>query len=118
MDILKKNANGNPLYVTQFIEYLLDKKLIYIANRNSVGIIDTNHFYSKEGIPKTVYEIYECRFKTLNKLFDKNLYDFLTLFYFYHGEINDDFIEDVLKIDNETINFYIDKKLLDRKSVV
>lgn len=112
LDILKKNANGNPLYVTQFIEYLLDKKLIYIANRNSVGIIDTNHFYSKEGIPKTVYEIYECRFKTLNKLFDKNLYDFLTLFYFYHGEINDDFIEDVLKIDNETINFYIDKKLL------
>lgn len=79
LDILKKNANGNPLYVTQFIEYLLDKKLIYIANRNSVGIIDTNHFYSKEGIPKTVYEIYECRFKTLNKLFDKNLYSIINI---------------------------------------
>lgn len=42
----------NPLFIVQYIEYLLDCNLVKLQNRNTVGIININQFHSKCFIPK------------------------------------------------------------------
>ena len=57
----------NPLFIVQYIEYLLDCNLVRLQNRNTVGIVDINQFHSKKYIPKKITEIYKLRINNLLK---------------------------------------------------
>lgn len=55
----------NPLFIVQYIEYLLDCNLVRLKNRNTVGIVDINKFHSKKYIPKGISDIYKLRINNL-----------------------------------------------------
>ena len=55
----------NPLFIVQFIEYLLDCNLARLINRNTVGIVDINQFHSKKYMPKEIAEIYKRRINNI-----------------------------------------------------
>ena len=58
-------SNNLPLFIIQVIEYMLDLKLVYLLNRNTVGIENTESFSSHLYIPKSMEEIYQQRIQCL-----------------------------------------------------
>lgn len=58
-------SNNIPLFIIQVIEYMLDLKLVYLLNRNTVGIENTDSFSNHLYIPKSMEEIYDQRIKCL-----------------------------------------------------
>lgn len=54
-------SNNLPLFIIQVIEYLLDLKLVYLLNRNTVGIENIESFSAHLYIPKDMEEIYNKR---------------------------------------------------------
>lgn len=70
-------AENNPFYIIQFIEYLLESKLINIANRNTVGIINATTFRQKIYIPHSIEELLEKRINLLKERIGMLAYDFL-----------------------------------------
>lgn len=75
-------AENNPFYVIQFIEYLLENKLVNIANRNTVGIINAATFKEKIYIPRNVEELLEKRINLLREYVGEVAYDFLLILAF------------------------------------
>lgn len=65
-EILDK-SNCNPLFIIQFIEYLLEMNLAHIINRNTVGILNIDTFSTKLYIPDAIEKIYTRRCETLAK---------------------------------------------------
>lgn len=65
---IHKFSNNIPLYIVQFIQYLLDIKLVKIMNRTTVGIMNVETFSSKTDLPKKIDDIYKDRIENLNKL--------------------------------------------------
>ena len=55
----------NPLFIVQYIEYLLDCDLVKLQNRNTVGIVDINQFHSNKYMPKEIAGIYKLRINNL-----------------------------------------------------
>jgi len=73
-------SNNIPLFIVQFIEYLLEAKLAEIENRNTVGITNINSFSSKVYIPNEIEKIYKRRLEYLLLLPEKNeILDFIFL---------------------------------------
>nr|WP_301863148.1 AAA family ATPase [Methanobrevibacter smithii] len=94
LDILFKKSKNNPLFIVQYIEYLIGEKLAYIVNRNAVGIIDLSKFNTKCDIPEKISEIYSLRINNLRES-EKNadeLLKFLLVLAAYKGEIPSDVI--------------------------
>ena len=58
-------SNNIPLFIIQVIEYMLDLKLVYLLNRTTVGIENTESFSSHLYIPKNMEEIYDQRVQHL-----------------------------------------------------
>lgn len=91
LDLLVKKSNNNPLFVVQYIEYLLGENLAYIVNRNSVGIIDPSTFSTKTSIPSKISDIYSLR---LNNLITQEngeiLLKLLLAISIYDGELHRD----------------------------
>ncbi|MDR0307078.1 MAG: ATP-binding protein [Chitinispirillales bacterium] len=79
--VLEKICNmsrNNPLFIVQFIEYLLESKIVEIINRNTVGIINVSTFNLKTYIPQKVSDIYEQRLKHLTSLENgRQMHDYL-----------------------------------------
>lgn len=88
--VLKKiqTASQNvPFYIVQFIEYLLEIDLIFLVNRNTVGISNITTFNQKLYIPPKVENIISARFKNLKQeKAGKKLQQFLLLLAFYELE--------------------------------
>ena len=114
LNIICKLSDNNPLYIVQFVEYLLDNKMAYIINRNSVGIVDPSEFQSHVYLPNGIADIYCKRINHLNKESGKYL-RFLFALYIYGGQMSMYFAERYLDIDNTTISFLCNKKFLSRK---
>lgn len=72
-------SNNIPLFIIQVIEYMLDLKLVYLLNRNTVGIENTDSFSNHLYIPKSMEEIYDQRVQCL--LDQNNGNDMLTFLY-------------------------------------
>lgn len=105
LDVLVRKSNNNPLFVVQYIEYLLGEKLVYIINRNSVGIIDPSRFSAINGVPDKITDIYKLRLEHLQN--EKNGQDLLFLLLvisLYNGEIHKDII----------LKYYDDLTLVER----
>ena len=60
-------SNNLPLYIIQVIEYMLDLKLVYLLNRNTVGIENTDSFSNHLYIPHSMEELYYQRLQCLIK---------------------------------------------------
>lgn len=67
LDKLFSLSGKNPLFIVQYIEYLLDCSLVKIQNRNTVGITDINKFHAKRFMPKQIADIYSQRISHLRK---------------------------------------------------
>lgn len=87
VDRIYQASENNPFYVSQFIEYLLETKLIYLLNRNTVGIENVSTFCQKVYIPDSVEALLEDRFNAIENLpSGKDLQDFLLLISLYGVE--------------------------------
>lgn len=67
LERIYKVSNNNPFFLVQFIEYLLETKMVNLLNRNTVGIPNIHTFSEKVYIPKGVEDIIEKRYKVLEK---------------------------------------------------
>ena len=77
-------SENNPFYVSQYIEYLLETKLIYLLNRNTVGITNVASFSQKLYIPASIEALLNERYTNIAKFSGgKHLQMFLLLLSFY-----------------------------------
>ena len=84
VDRIYQASESNPFYVSQFIEYLLETKLIYLLNRNTVGIENVSTFCQKVYIPNSVEALLNDRFNIIADLPNgKHLQTFLLLLSLY-----------------------------------
>ena len=60
-------SHGNPFYLIQYIEYLLETKIVYLVNRTTVGITNAATFSRNLYIPKKIEELLEQRFSLIRK---------------------------------------------------
>lgn len=60
-------SKNNPFFLVQFIEYLLETRMVNLLNRNTVGIPNIHTFSEKVYIPKGVEDIIEKRYKVLEQ---------------------------------------------------
>lgn len=64
--ILKK-SKCNPLFIIQYIEYMLEINIARIINRNTIGLLNIDTFSTMKYIPNTIEKIYENRCQILKK---------------------------------------------------
>ena len=82
LDDICMASENNPFYIIQFVEYLLESKLVNIVNRNTVGIINATTFRDKIYIPQGIEELLERRVSLLKKRIGILAYDFLLILAF------------------------------------
>lgn len=82
LDDICMASENNPFYIIQFVEYLLESKLVNIVNRNTVGIINATTFRDKICIPQGIEELLERRVSLLKKRIGILAYDFLLILAF------------------------------------
>lgn len=82
-------SNNNPLFIVQFVEYLLEERIATIAGRNTIGITNINAFNENDYIPTGVEDIYKKRLKYLRGLPEKDeVFDFLLVLTEFDGRLN------------------------------
>lgn len=79
VEIIKNASKGNPFYLIQYIEYLLETKIVQLVNRNTVGLTNAASFNSNVYIPSKIEELLEMRFNSLCENDGTKLYDFLKI---------------------------------------
>lgn len=85
------HSNNNPLYIVQFIEYLLDNKLAYIDNRNAVGIINPAEFQTHNYLPNGIEDIYSKRIAYLIRISAEDNNDYLMFLFIlslFNGQLS------------------------------
>jgi hypothetical protein len=106
-------SRNNPLFIVQFIEYLLELKLVAIVNRNSVGVTNVSTFSSKLYIPEKVQDIYEQRLKHLMDCDDiTNAIHFLFILSQFGGKLS---INEAIRYFDEELKHL--ELLLNRKFI-
>lgn len=102
-DKLFKCSKNNPLYIVQFVEYLLEEKLAHLKNRNTIGILNVSTFASKVYIPDQIHILYKKRCDNLYVSENgKNLYVFLLILCFLGGSIS---FEKAIRFFDENMDF-------------
>lgn len=104
LDTIQKKSMNNPLYIVQYIEYLLDINIVELQNRNTVGVLNPDTFPVKDDIPQKVSSIYKKRIRHLINTFGENEYLIvLLLLVIYNGEVSLYLVHDYLNTDEEII---------------
>ena len=104
LDTIQKRSMNNPLYIVQYIEYLLDINIVELQNRNTVGVLNPDTFPVKDDIPKKISSIYKKRIKHLIITFGENEHLIvLLLLTIYNGEISLYLLHNYLDTDEEII---------------
>ena len=65
LDRLVTVSLGNPFYIVQYIEYLLEIDFATLLNRNTVGMTNISSFSSKKYIPSKIEDLIKDRQKQL-----------------------------------------------------
>lgn len=78
-------SQNNPFYIIQFIEYLLECKLVNIFNRNTVGVINAATFINNIYIPSNIEELLYKRLNILYNEISKTAYNFLLILAFMNN---------------------------------
>lgn len=64
---LAEQSQNNPLFIVQYIEYMLETDLFTIVSRNTVGIQNIESFASQDYMPANIDKIYQARWAHLSK---------------------------------------------------
>lgn len=111
-EILDK-SNCNPLFIIQFIEYLLEMNLAHIINRTTVGILNIDTFSTKHYIPDAIEKIYKKRCCALEK--EPNG-DYMLNFLYFVSFIGITFPKELVLLyfqeNNQLIDILIKRKFL------
>lgn len=104
LNTIQKRSMNNPLYIVQFIEYMLDINIVELQNRNTVGVLNPDTFPVKKKIPRKITQIYKKRIKHLIDTFGENEYLIVLLILaIYKGEISIYLIHDYLNTDQDIL---------------
>lgn len=108
---------NNPLFIVQYIEYLLDSKLVKLINRNTVGIIDINYFQSKKNIPKKISEIYKLRLSNLQSTnIGNRCIEILYILALCNGKINSEYLYKYIESDDIYLNELLKRRFIKHNS--
>ena len=77
-DQINEASHGNPFYIIQYIEYLLDTKMVYLVNKDTVGVTNAATFNQHLYVPKKIDEIIHLRLDVIKNCYFK-AYEFLIL---------------------------------------
>lgn len=103
-----RHSKNNPLYIIQYIEYLLDEKIAYISHRNSIGIVDPAKFKLHDYMPNEICDIYKKRITFLGNTSKEDNVDYLKFLYIltlFKGQMPVSIAEDYFDRDGIIINF-------------
>lgn len=104
LETIQKRSMNNPLYIVQYIEYLLDTNVVELQNRNTVGVLNPDTFPVKDDIPQKISSIYKKRIRHLVDTFGENEYLIvLLLLVVYNGKMSLYLVHDYLDTDEEII---------------
>ena len=112
LECLMKKSMNNPLFIIQYIEYLLGEKLVYLKNKNTVSICDVSFFNSKDSIPEQIATIYKKRLNHLESLENKDYIRFLYILCVYDGEISIDNAMKLYDQENEVIPYLLENRYI------
>lgn len=77
-DQINEASHGNPFYIIQYIEYLLDTKMVYLVNKDTVGVTNAATLNQHIYVPKKIDEIIRLRLDVIKNRYLK-AYEFLIL---------------------------------------
>ena len=114
VDMLCEKSMNNPLFITQFIEYLLDNKLVVLKGKNTVDIVDITKLSVKTLIPESIQQIYEKRIKKslVTKHNEVKYLLYLFLLATFDGEISIDTSLSYFDENEEITEYLIDKAFI------
>lgn len=113
LNVIQKNSMNNPLYIVQYIEYLLDAKIVELKNRNTVGVLNIDTFPTKDSIPDGISKIYQKRLEHLIHIHGEGVYlSLLLLLTIFGGEISLNLIYDYFSSDNDIIEELTKKRFI------
>ena len=105
----------NPLFIVQYIEYLLDCNLVKLQNRNTVGIININQFHSKQFIPKKISDIYKLRIDHLLKQeYGKKCLQLLYKLGLCNGKINCEYFYKFFESEYDSLEELLKRRFISR----
>ncbi len=88
---VKALGENNPFVIVEVLQYLLDVGLAQLLSRQTVGILKPEVFAGRNGIPRTVEQLYELRWAALSQaLHGKLATDFVIVASFFGFEISHD----------------------------
>lgn len=109
-----KMSRCNPLFIIQYIEYLLQINIARIINRNTIGLLNVDTFSIMNYIPSTIENIYEKRCKILkNEQSGTELLNFLLITSFIGFSFPKEVAILYFKEDIEIVNILLKRKFLD-----
>lgn len=143
LEKLLKVSMGNPFYIVQFIEYLLEINFATLLNRNTVGMTNINTFTSHKYIPDSIEVLIQKREEQLLQLNEGKKYliflQILCLFGItapkciieeYWGNENETLLDILfrkhylsyndngdIKFDHETLLLFYNKKLNTKRNL-
>lgn len=91
-DSIFRNSQNNPLFIVQYVEHLLDEKIAYLENENTVSIYSTYKVKLIDTLPKKINDIYEKRIRFVQisgKESKINYFMFLLILTMYNGQISE-----------------------------
>lgn len=107
-------SNNLPLFIIQVIEYMLDLQLVYLLNRNTVGIENVDNFSNHLYIPSNMEEIYRQRINFLLKeTGERDILKFLFIASFLGINFSNYFVDAFFDGREELL-----KKLLERRYII
>ncbi len=103
----------NPLFIVQYIEYLLDCDLVRLQNRNTVGIVNINQFHSNIYMPKKIADIYKLRIDNLlNQTQGKLCLQLMYKLAICNGRISHDFFYKFFRNEYNQLNELLRRRLV------
>lgn len=112
LDDIYTASENNPFYIIQFIEYLLENKLVNIINRNTVGIINATTFLDKIYIPKGIEDLLERRLFTLKTQISERAYYFLLILAFKKNKCSSEIFDTFLSSEDNEREYLFQHHLL------
>ncbi len=106
-------SQGNPFFLIQYIEYLLETKIIHLVNRTTVGITNAVTFCNNLYIPAGVEDIIGRRFSILQTKQSENTINFLNILAYMGGAVSTQFFNYYFGDDSaETLSMLFENHLL------
>lgn len=101
---LQNVSKGNPFYIIQFIEYLLEINFATLLNRNTVGMTNVNTFSSQRYIPVKIEKLIQDRQQYLLQLENGKKYiDFLQILCLFGISAPNIILEEYWGNENDTV---------------